>query len=199
MRMRKITAEDLHRKGVLGQPDTPGLDTNEMQRKVEEIARDVIIPALNENADIFDGFTEIAAEQAELDAHTNDIIKHIDDDERKAWNENIANFMSVRNNAVNIQNENGGFAAGHNARARGQNSIQLGGGENQTANTLQVYNFRLLNQNGNIPTERIPQIAEMSFEILMLTHRNRMILEALEDLFNQIGHISTELDAILGV
>lgn len=51
MALKKITAEDLSGKGVLGQPNVPGLSAEEMQRKVEEIVRDVVIPAMNENAD----------------------------------------------------------------------------------------------------------------------------------------------------
>lgn len=43
----KITQEDLKDKGVIGLPDTPGLSTSDMQKKFEETARDVIIPAFN--------------------------------------------------------------------------------------------------------------------------------------------------------
>lgn len=47
MAYKKITADDLAGKGVVGQPDVPGLSAREMQLAVEEIARDVIIPAFN--------------------------------------------------------------------------------------------------------------------------------------------------------
>lgn len=43
----KITEADLKDKGVIGLPDTPGLSTADMQKKFEETARDVIIPAFN--------------------------------------------------------------------------------------------------------------------------------------------------------
>ena len=49
--MRKITEADLVGKGVVGQEDTPMLSASEMQHKVEEIARDVIIPAVNNLVD----------------------------------------------------------------------------------------------------------------------------------------------------
>lgn len=51
MAYKKITADDLAGKGVVGQPDVPGLSAREMQLAVEEIARDVIIPAFNSFVD----------------------------------------------------------------------------------------------------------------------------------------------------
>ena len=47
MEYKKITENDLVGKGVVGQPDTPALSALEMQNKVEEIVRDVVIPAFN--------------------------------------------------------------------------------------------------------------------------------------------------------
>ena len=49
--MRKITEADLAGKGVLGMPDTPGLSATDMQEKMEEITRDVVIPHFNALAD----------------------------------------------------------------------------------------------------------------------------------------------------
>lgn len=49
--VNKITAEDLINKGVIGLPDVPGLTTIEMQKKLDEISRDVIIPRFNELID----------------------------------------------------------------------------------------------------------------------------------------------------
>ena len=43
----KITEEDLRGKGVVGQPNVPGLSTLEMQQKVEQVVREVAIPAVN--------------------------------------------------------------------------------------------------------------------------------------------------------
>lgn len=48
MALEKITDRDLAGKGVFGQPDVPGLSAEEMQRKVEEIVRDVAIVKINE-------------------------------------------------------------------------------------------------------------------------------------------------------
>ena len=42
MDLRKITEEELSGKGVIGQPDVPGLSAQEMQEKVEEIPRYII-------------------------------------------------------------------------------------------------------------------------------------------------------------
>lgn len=46
--MKKITAEILAGKGVVGLADTPGLSKEEMQRKMDEIGKDVLVPAYNE-------------------------------------------------------------------------------------------------------------------------------------------------------
>ena len=47
MEYKKITENDLVGKGVVGQPDTPALSALEMQNKVEEVVRDVVIPHFN--------------------------------------------------------------------------------------------------------------------------------------------------------
>lgn len=47
MAFKKIGESDLTNKGVVGMPDAPGLSAMEMQQKLEEVAREVIIPALN--------------------------------------------------------------------------------------------------------------------------------------------------------
>lgn len=60
---RKITDEDLANRGVMGLPDVPGLTAIEMQKKLEEIPREVIIPRYNELvdsvADICDEFSKL--------------------------------------------------------------------------------------------------------------------------------------------
>jgi hypothetical protein len=254
-KMRKIIAEDLEGKGVVGQPDTPGLDRKEMQEKIEEISREVIIPAINDNVEAFEAHDGdntrhiIASERAAWNGHNNDNTRHITSSERVAWNghngDNVrhitvgeragwnakaeqSDFEAIRNNTLNIASEGGGFKAGAgavsantavvigaNARAidsgvaigsktveygagvtigdeaqgmdgvaighgassntifgpsiaignfaisEAGNSIQLGWGTNTEANSLQVYNYQLLDANGHIPVERIPQIGQM--------------------------------------
>ena len=51
MSFTKITDADLVGKGVTGLPDTPGLSTTEMQKKFDELSKDVIIPAFNKVVD----------------------------------------------------------------------------------------------------------------------------------------------------
>ena len=51
MALKKITDADLEGKGIRGQPDVPGLTAEEMQRAVEQIVREVVIPILNGNVD----------------------------------------------------------------------------------------------------------------------------------------------------
>ena len=48
MTLEKILESDLSGKGVIGQPDVPGLSSKEMQEKVEEIVRSVAIVKINE-------------------------------------------------------------------------------------------------------------------------------------------------------
>lgn len=48
MVLEKILESDLEGKGVIGQPDVPGLSAAEMQEKVEEIVRSVAIVKINE-------------------------------------------------------------------------------------------------------------------------------------------------------
>jgi len=55
MSFTHITQADLTGKGVVGLPDTPNLNTTEMQEKFDEIATDVIVPKFNELADELDG------------------------------------------------------------------------------------------------------------------------------------------------
>lgn len=51
----KISDADLTGKGVIGLPDTPGLPTAEMQEKLEETARSVIVPKFNALVDALNG------------------------------------------------------------------------------------------------------------------------------------------------
>lgn len=51
MELNKILESDLAGKGVLGQPDVPGLPADKMQEKIEEIVRTVAITKINEIID----------------------------------------------------------------------------------------------------------------------------------------------------
>lgn len=70
MALAKITEADLAGKGVVGQQDVPGLSAAEMQAKVEEIVRDVVIPKFNGNVDETDVIyaTKAALEQVVLES-----------------------------------------------------------------------------------------------------------------------------------
>lgn len=54
MAFTKITSEDTANKGVVGLADTPNLSTQEMQKKFDELATDVIIPKFNTLSDELD-------------------------------------------------------------------------------------------------------------------------------------------------
>ena len=45
---REITEQDLANKGVSGLPDVPGLTTAAMQKKFDEISRELLVPRFNE-------------------------------------------------------------------------------------------------------------------------------------------------------
>lgn len=49
MALKQITDKDLIGKGVLHMEDTPNLTALEMQKKVEEVVRTIVIPVMNEN------------------------------------------------------------------------------------------------------------------------------------------------------
>lgn len=69
MSYTKILPSDLVNKGVIGLPDTPGLDTTQMQQKFDEIALDVIIPHYN---DLVDGVDE-KADASDVPTKTSDL------------------------------------------------------------------------------------------------------------------------------
>lgn len=60
MALKKILPADLEGKGVQGQADTPGLTAAQMQEKVEEIVRAVVIVAFNQNVENTYDKTEVA-------------------------------------------------------------------------------------------------------------------------------------------
>lgn len=74
MALRKITDNDLLGKGVVGMADVPELTALEMQKKVEEVVRDVVIPVLNENAD--DTVTKDELAQAMFNAGAGDMVTY---------------------------------------------------------------------------------------------------------------------------
>lgn len=81
MALKQITSTDLANKGVSGMPDVPGLSTSEMQAKIEEIVRSVVIPAFNDNASNTYDKTEVAAQisQKIIEIGAGDMAKSIYD------------------------------------------------------------------------------------------------------------------------
>ena len=57
MPFTKIVPADLQGKGVIGQPPVPGLSVTEMQESVEQIVREVAIPAVNRLVDELEATT----------------------------------------------------------------------------------------------------------------------------------------------
>ncbi len=55
MPLRLITAAELEGRGNVGKPDTPGVSAREMQRILDEIPREIIIPRYNETISMLSG------------------------------------------------------------------------------------------------------------------------------------------------
>ena len=66
MSFRKITQADLAGKGGIGQPQNPGLSVRQMQESVEQVPREVIIPAVNELSEQLEAETAAANLGAEV-------------------------------------------------------------------------------------------------------------------------------------
>lgn len=64
MAFEKITDEMLEGKGNIGKPNTPGVTTQEMQRILDEIPREILVPAINAIADMLN--------KMDLDKRTHD-------------------------------------------------------------------------------------------------------------------------------
>lgn len=67
MSFRKIAQAELEGKGNLGRPDTPGVTTAEMQRILDELPREVIVPAFNELSGQMDELAGDTYTKAETD------------------------------------------------------------------------------------------------------------------------------------
>lgn len=77
------------------------------------------------------------------------------------WEDMVANETGkITRNEVNIQNANGGFSAGANAECS-IDALQLGEGLNDTPRTLKAYDYTLIDENGNIPAERLENSAKV--------------------------------------
>lgn len=71
--------------------------------------------------------------------------------------------VAIGKSALAVNGDSSGtdaIAIGNSARASNQSAIQLGTGDNINANTLQVFNYTLLNADGTIPTERLSLIKD---------------------------------------
>ena len=90
MAFTRITDTDLQGKGVIGQPEIPGLSALEMQQSVEQIVREVAIPGINRLAEELEadtgaagiGMKRPAGMSEEVPAHVQAITAaHIEDRE----------------------------------------------------------------------------------------------------------------------
>ena len=77
MAINKITETDLEGKGVVGQPEVPGLPAAEMQYKVEQIVREVAIPKINE---VIDEFGSVDEKMTAIDQAANNVVANVKKD-----------------------------------------------------------------------------------------------------------------------
>ena len=87
-----------------------------------------------------------------------------------------------------------GFAGGAGAQAvsadgAGIDAIQLGTGTNSTPKTLQVYSYQLMDADGNIPSARIPQLAEKVDKVSGKGLSTNDFEDAYKDLLDQLPNI----------
>ena len=59
---REITERDLANKGVSGLPDVPGLTTEAMQKKFDEISKELLVPRFNEMVQEVNGLSDTVNE-----------------------------------------------------------------------------------------------------------------------------------------
>lgn len=99
MALKKILPADLEGKGVQGQADTPGLTAAQMQAKIEEIVRSVVIPAFNDNASNTYDKTEVAEQIAQkiIEIGAGDMSKSVYDKNNSGSVDNADNSTKLNN------------------------------------------------------------------------------------------------------
>lgn len=114
--MRKITAEELVGRGNVGRPDIPGVSTAEMQRIMDEIPREVIVPAFNELSEQMDSALNDRYTKAETDKKINDKVvevgaadmtKAVYDPENNGVNVTVQPYTCVKTGTVYALTGNG--------------------------------------------------------------------------------------------
>lgn len=66
MAFTKITDADLEGKGNVGKPDTPGVSASEMQKILDEIPREVLVPFYNNLIDALESKSAASSIGAEV-------------------------------------------------------------------------------------------------------------------------------------
>jgi len=97
MAFDKITAADLLNKGVEGLPDTPGLTTAQMQKKFDEIAKDVIVPKFNDAMDKLNDPS--GADDTQVTDPTTGLQNSLNGALQNIENENAANTLAQHTHA----------------------------------------------------------------------------------------------------
>lgn len=126
----RVTEADMDGKGNLGQPDTPGVSTMEMQRILDELPREVLAPAHNQLADQL----EAADAAASLGAAPPESLP----EGTSATVQGVIEAVLEKGNAHALQNNNphsvtalqvGAYTKGETDAAIAQRVVEIGAGD----------------------------------------------------------------------
>ena len=113
------------------------------------------------------------------------------------WNAFAVNGCAVGDNAMTAS----GVAVGNGAMTSEDgtpgtliDAIQLGTGNNSEAKTLQVYDYKLMNADGTIPSERMPQLANHGIGVALLKENTNSSFKELMRYGSGFYQISTNED-----
>lgn len=102
--LRKITDEDLAKKGVMPLADVPGLSANDMKYKFEEIVRAVVIPIFNQNMTDIEAVLYIDPETGAAYLTTADLITTYDGILNNGNSRKVSAAVAIKEMDTSIKN-----------------------------------------------------------------------------------------------
>lgn len=130
MAFERITDGDLLGKGNLGRPDTPGVDTAEMQRILDELPREVIVPAFNRLAEQLEAQSAAAGLGAAVPAGLpEDTPATVQGTLEAALNKSDAHAARTDNPHAVTAAQAGAYTREETDAAIGQRVVEIGAGD----------------------------------------------------------------------
>lgn len=134
MAFEKITDEMLEGKGNIGKPNTPGVSTQEMQRIMDEIPREVIVPAFNEFLDALQSDTAAQSIGTQIPDGLSSEIPHFLQDVLSAIVEYVNGHKNNKENPHQVTAaQTGAYTKEETNQAINDKIVDLGGGDMQQA------------------------------------------------------------------